>query len=175
MVITLGLVGMVVTASTALISSAARSVDRTSAQVDVDTWGTIGIQRMMDDLREAKRVEIVSSTHLRIYYPVKVNGVYDRTEEDTVNTIDYYRADDDGTASSTGYSLWRLPAGTSGAAIMRRPISSSDPDAWPRVVGLTFASTNPSSVDISLQVSKGSVAGTSTCNLTHRAIFLRNY
>src|SRR5262245_6945954 len=175
MSITLGLVGMIIMASTALMSSASRSMDRTSAQVDVDSWGTIGIQRMMEDLREAKRVQIVSPTDLIIYYPVKVNGQYDRTEEDTVNTIEYYRSNDSGTASTTGNALWRRPAGQTGAAVMRRPTSSSNPDSRPRVVALAFTSNNPSSVDITLQVSRGSAAGTATCNLTHRAIFLRNF
>jgi type II secretory pathway pseudopilin PulG len=175
MVVTLVLVGLIVTAATALMSSSSRSMDRTSAQVDVDTWATIGIQHMMDDLREAKRVEIVSATDLLIYYPVRVSGVYDRTQEDTVNTIEYYRSDDSGNASTTGNSLWRKPAGTAGVAIMRRPITSTDADARARVVNLSFTSNNPSSVDITLQVSKGSIAGTATCNLTHRAIFLRNY
>src|SRR6478736_6770112 len=85
-VVTLGLVVVVVTASLALISSSARSMDRTSAQVDVDTSATLGIQHMMDDLREAKRVAIVSATDMLIYYPVKVNGQYDRLQEDAVNT-----------------------------------------------------------------------------------------
>jgi len=175
MVVTLGLVVLVVTASTALMSSSARSFDRTSAQVDVDTWATIGIQRMMEDLREAKRVQIVSATDLLIYYPVKVNGQYNRSQEDSANPIEYYRSDDSGNASSTGNSLWRKPAGTAGAAIMRRPMTSTDADARPRVVNLAFTSNNPSSVDITLRVSKNSVAGTASCNLTHRAIFLRNY
>jgi hypothetical protein len=175
MMISLGLVGLILTVATALMTSASRSMDRTSAQVDVDIWAAVGMQRMMDDLREAKRVQVVSPVDMLIYYPVKANGQYNRMQEDTVNTIEYYRSDEDGTASTSGSALWRKPAGETGAPVLRRPLTSIDSDARPRVVTLSFSSSSPRSVAITLQLSRGSAAGTATCNLTHRAVFLRNY
>jgi hypothetical protein len=183
MIVSMGVVSLLITASMALISTGSRSLDRTGAQVDVDAWATIGIQQMMEDLREAKRVEIVSAGHLRVFYPLVVqssaDGVpleYDRQQEDPDRIIEFYRASHDGTASTTGATVWRLEGGA-GRSILQRPGSGDSFTAEhnPYVTNLVFESNNPSSVDVTLAVGMNSVTGLATCSLTHRAIFLRNY
>ena len=63
MSVTLGVVGLIITAAAGLMSAASRSMDRTGAQLDADTSATLGLQQMMLDIREAKRVQVLSATH----------------------------------------------------------------------------------------------------------------
>jgi prepilin-type N-terminal cleavage/methylation domain-containing protein len=162
--IALGLVGMVLTGAAMLSVNGGRSFDRTSAQLDADRGASVAVQRMMLDLQEAKQVQIISTTRLRVFFPqVAADGTYIRSALDSVNTIDFFRGTSAGSASATGDCLIRQPAG--GAA---RVVCGG-------VTNIQFASTNPSSVDITVSTQQSSVASPAQCNMEHRAIFLRNY
>jgi type II secretory pathway pseudopilin PulG len=162
--ISLAILSFVITGAAMMSTSAGRSFDRTAAQLDADRGASGSVQRMMLDLEEAKQVTVVSTTFLRVFFPqVAADGTYIRSALDNVNYIEYYRGTSAGTANTTGDCLVRKPAG--GTA---RVITSG-------VANVQFASTNPSSVDITLQTLRPSFVGNARCDMLHRAIFLRNY
>ncbi len=160
-----GILLMVLTGATLLMSTAARGLDRTSALLDADRAASQAVQHMMLDLEEAKQVTVLSSTSMRVYFPqVDSSGRYIRSALDTVNTIDYFLGTANLTASSTGTYLVRSPAGGTARAICSG------------VTFVQFTSTNPSSVDIQLRTQRTTPLYQSVeRDMIHRAIFLRNY
>jgi prepilin-type N-terminal cleavage/methylation domain-containing protein len=162
--ISLSILSLVLTGSAMLTVGAGRSFDLTQNQLDTSMNAAQGVQHMMLDLEEAKQVTVLSATSLRVYFPqVDANGNYIRSALDTVNTIDYFRGTSAGAASTTGDCLVRQPAGGS-ARVVSRGVSS-----------VAFSSTNPSSVDITLDTRRTTYISSAQCNMVHRAIFLRNY
>lgn len=162
--ISLAIMTFIFTGAAMMSTSAGRSFDRTAAQLDADRGASYSVQRMMLDLAEAKQVTVVSTSFLRVFFPqVAADGTYIRSALDSVNYVEFYRGTSSGVASGTGDCLVRKPAG--GTA---RVITTG-------VTNLQFASTNPSSVDITLRTLKTSFAGNGQCEMLHRAIFLRNY
>lgn len=162
--IAIGVLSLVITGALMLTVSSEYGFDRTSAQLDADRSASHAVQRMMRDLQEAKQVTILSPTSLRVFYPqVADDGTYLRSVLDTVNTIDYYRGTVTGTADSAGEFLLRQAAG--------RPVEV----VCTGVTDLQFASTNPSSVDITIRTQRPSRVTSARCEMLHRAIFLRNY
>jgi type II secretory pathway pseudopilin PulG len=144
--------------------STGRSFDRTQAQIDADRSASQSVQRMMQDLEEAKQVSVLSSTSLRVYFPqTAADGTYIRSALDTVNYINYFRGNSDGSAN------------TSGLCLVRKTAAGAVKIVATGVTNVQFASTNPSSVDITVQTQKSSFIGAAQCNMLHRAIFLRNY
>jgi prepilin-type N-terminal cleavage/methylation domain-containing protein len=157
-------IGMVITTAAQLTMSVGRSFIKTSTQLDVDQHASLGVQWMTRDLQEAKQVEIQSPTHIRVRYPVQLaDGSYNRLALDATRMVDYYRGDKNGDEDAQGSYLIR--------------------DAWneaPRVIcdgieTIDFHSFNPSSVDVTLGVRKDANNRTSRCEMIHRAIFMRNY
>jgi prepilin-type N-terminal cleavage/methylation domain-containing protein len=162
--ISLSILTMVLTGSAMLMISAGRSFDLTQAQLDTSQNASQGVQHMMLDLEEAKQVTVLSATSLRVCFPqVDGNGNYIRWALDTVNTVDYFRGTSAGAASTTGNCLVRQPAGGTARVVCRG------------VTLVQFASTNPSSVDITLDTQRSTYISSAQCNMVHRAIFLRNY
>jgi hypothetical protein len=155
---------LVLTGAIMLSVSGGRSFDRSSAQMDADRQASSSVQRMMLDLEEAKQVTVLSSSSLRVFFPqVAADGTYIRSALDSVNTIDYFRGTSAGAASTTGDCL------------VRRTAAGSTKIVCKGVTNVQFASTNPSSVDITVQTQFSSYIGPAQCNMLHRAIFLRNY
>src|SRR5947209_13659594 len=112
--ISLSILTMVLTGSAMLTVGAGRSFDLTQAQLDTSQNASQGVQHMMLDLEEAKQVTVLSTTSLRVYFPqVDANGNYIRSALDSVNTVDYFRGNSDGSASTSGTCLVRQPAGGS--------------------------------------------------------------
>ena len=162
--ISLSVLTMVLTGSAMLTISAGRSFDLTQAQLDTSLNAAQGVQHLMLGLEEAKQVTVLSATSLRIFFPqVDANGNYIRSALDSVNTIDYFRGTTAGAASTTGNCLVRQPAGGSARVVCRG------------VTNVGFSSTNPSSVDITLDTQRSTYISSAQCNMVHRAIFLRNY
>jgi hypothetical protein len=162
--IALGLLSLVLTGAAMLTVSAGRSFDHTMAQLDADRGASQAVQRLMLDLQEAKQVQIVSSTWLRVFFPqVAADGSYIRSALDTTDYIDFYRGTSGGSPSSTGDCLLRRRAGASALVTCKG------------VTTVQFLSTNPSSVDITLGTQRPSMVSSAQCDMEHRAIFLRNY
>lgn len=158
------IMGMVLVGAASLVSGTIRSFAYTSNQFDSDMSASIALQILNRDLQEAKQVQILSPSSIRVYYPVMTaEGAYDRRETDLINTVDFYRGDSDGAQNPAGDFMVRAQANG-----FSRPICKAVRD-------LVFTSISPSSVDISLETATGAEAAVRTTKMTHRAIFLRNY
>ncbi|MEA2553617.1 MAG: hypothetical protein QOJ65_1793 [Fimbriimonadaceae bacterium] len=160
---------MLVTALMVLIGGGAaavvfqllRSFTYTSAQLSADMEASLAVQKMARDLQEAKQVDLLSATSMRVYYPQLANGLYTRAL-DTANYIDYYRGELSG-PSTTGTKLIRKPAGGTARIVCEG------------VVLVNLTSPNPTTVDVSIDAVRSSGTTTRRCDMVHRAIFLRNY
>lgn len=139
-----------------------KSYNRTTAQLQVDQSASRAIQRITRDLQEAKDFQILAPSRIRIYYPVSSGGSYNRRITDTVNTIEYYRGDRNGTINASGGYLIRNLAGSP------RPVAEG-------VDLLEFSSDSPSSVIVDTRFRRTVNASSFTCSMTHRAILMRNY
>lgn len=158
-VISLASIGMV-----SLLATSARSLGNTADQYEADTSASLAMQLVNRDLQEAKQVQVLSPTAIRVFYPkLEADGTYNRTVLDTVNTIDFFRGNKDGTANSTG------------GYVVRKPATGGTRTICKNVDFLQFVSISPSSVDISLRTLKKQGGWTRRCDMIHRAIFLRNY
>lgn len=164
MMIAMTVTGFVITVALSFLISAGRNFDYTAAQLNVDQSAGAAVQWMTRDLQEAKQIDVLSPTKIKVYYPiVEANGSYNRSILDTTNTIEYYRGTSSGAESGVGAYLVRSPA-LGG----RRTVCKN-------VIDLGFVSTNPSSVDITLKTRTSTYNRTAQCEMIHRAIFLRNY
>lgn len=139
-----------------------KSFNRTTAQHEVDQGASRAIQRITRDLQEAKDFQIVSSTRIRIFYPVSSGGTYNRRITDTVNTIEYYRGNENGTVNANGTFLVRSVAGVA------RPVAEG-------VALLDFSSESPSSVIVDTRFESNVNGHVFDCSMSHRAILMRNY
>jgi len=158
------LMAMVLVGATSLVTATLRSFAYTSNQFDSDMSASLALQIVSRDLQEAKKVEILSPTSIRVFYPlVTPEGAYDRREIDLVNTVEFYRGDLDGAPNPAGNCLVRAEANGD-----TRPICKA-------VTNLEFTSLGPSSVDISVETATGAGTNVRTTKMLHRAIFLRNY
>jgi prepilin-type N-terminal cleavage/methylation domain-containing protein len=162
--ISLSILSLVLFAAASLTVTAGRSFDLTSAQLSACQSASIAVENMNQDLREAKQVTITSATEMVVYYPqLAADGTYIHNALDTVDTVTYYRGWSDGTADPAGDSLLRLRAGGT-AQVMCSGVTT-----------VQFVSSNPSSVDITLDTQRYTEISSAQCNMVHRAIFLRNY
>jgi prepilin-type N-terminal cleavage/methylation domain-containing protein len=160
----LGILSMVIIGAAMLTIGAGRSFDLTGAQLDACQGASIAVQNMNQDLREAKQVTIPSSTQLVVYYPqTAADGTYIHSALDTVDTVTYFRGWSDGTADAGGDRLMRQRAGDTAHVVCSG------------VTTVQFTSSNPSSVDITLDTQRYTRISSAQCNMVHRAIFLRNY
>lgn len=157
-------IAMVITTAAQLTMSVGRSFIRTTTQLDVDQGASRGVQWMTRDLQEAKQVEILSETRIRVRYPVtQTDGSYNRLALDPTRMVDYYRGDANGNVN------------TQGDCLLRDPWNENPRVICSGVENLQFHSFNPSSVDVTLQVRKDANNRTARCEMIHRAIFMRNY
>jgi hypothetical protein len=158
------LVALLAASATQMTISLNKSFERTHAQLGVDQVAGLTIQRLTRDLQEAKQVDVLSSTSLKIYFPiVNPDGTYNRKVRDDVNTIEYYRGDRNGDPNPKGPAVVRLVAGEAPDVVCEG------------TENLLFESTNPSSVDVTLAVVQNTRGRPAESHMIHRAIFLRNY
>lgn len=152
--------GLIVAGTIALTAGAVRGFNRTTARNDVSLNVTQTLQWLSRDLQQAKDAELVSTSYLRIYFPQRsADGTFIRSLTDTTNTIEYFRANSSGVASSTGTFVVRRVAGGSVRRLCRN------------VTRLEFESDSAGSVNVSLAATGTSGA---SFQMIHRAIFMRN-
>lgn len=160
----ISIISFVITATAQLTMNLGRAYGRASTQLGVDQSASRGVQWLTRDLQEAKQVDILSPTHIRIEFPVVLpDGSYNRAVLDPTTAIDYFRGDADGLEDPNGDRLVREPAGGNPRSVCRN------------VTEVDFESANPSSVDVTLRVQTTTANRTVQCEMIHRAIFLRNY
>jgi prepilin-type N-terminal cleavage/methylation domain-containing protein len=155
-------VAIVLTGAAQLTIGVGRSFGRTTTQLNVDQSASRAVQWLNQDLEEAKQVVILSPTWLRVYYPLKTGGIYNRLITDNTNPVDYYRGNTNLTANPSGTALIRSPANGTARVICRG------------VTLVQFTSLSTSSVDITLNTAGSAQGWNAQCNMVHRAIFLRN-
>lgn len=153
---------IIVTGAMMMTIGVGKSYNRTTAQHHVDQGASRAIQRITRDLQEAKDFTILSSSRIRIFYPVSAGGTYNRRITDTVNTIEYYRGDENGTVNANGNFLVRSVAGVA------RPVAEG-------IDFLEFSSESPSSVIVDTRFEETVNNHSFDCSMTHRAILMRNY
>ncbi len=159
-----GLFAIIALGTTSLIFGNIKSFISTTNQIDADQSASTALGIMSRNLQEAKQVQINSPTSITVFYPELIaGGTYNRNVLDTVNTVDFYRGNANGTANSSGTCLIRAPASGTLRAICKR------------VTNLDFTSISPSSVDVTLETQATTTSTTRRCQMIHRAIFLRNY
>lgn len=152
--------GLVAAGTVALMAGAVRGYNRTTARSDISLDVAQTLQYLARDLQEAKDVTLVQTYHLKVFFPVKnADGSYTRSTTDTVNTVEYYRANASGTSSSTGTFVVKKV----GTGSPRRLCSG--------VTRLEFESDSAGSVNVSLAATGASGA---SYQMIHRAIFMRN-
>ena len=164
MLIVVVITSIVIIVATQLFAHTSRSFSLNTSQLEIDQYAGIAIEKMTRDLQEAKQIEILSDTHLKIFYPqIEDDGSYNRLVLDTNNTIEYYLGDNNGIHDEAGTILYR-----------------KTPDSDPRivcrnVVQLAFNSNDPSSVIVTLKTLNHTNKTDVVCDIVHRAILLRNY
>lgn len=154
------LLAMLSIVSVNIMETGMRSFNKSNSMSDATNDVSIALQYMTRDLQEAKDVTVVSSTQIRIFYPVKTNGVYDRSVIDNNTYIDYYRSDNSYNPKASGPWMVRKVNGQPGQRIAFN------------VVNINFKVPSPGSVDVSIGVDN---KDGNTFNMIHRAIFMRNY
>jgi Tfp pilus assembly protein PilW len=164
LLITITFMAMVLTGAAMMTISTGKSFQRSTTQLEVDQNASRGVQWISQDMQEAKMFEVKSSSWIRVYFPVQgVDGTYNRKITDTVNTLDYYRGHKNGTRDATGSYLIRAKVGQA-----TRPVISD-------LIGLTFETDSPSSVNVDVQVRRTVNGKNYGCAMNHRAILMRNY
>ena len=155
---------MLLTCTVSMLVAALRGCDADMAQVNTDVNAVTAMQSMVNDVREAKSISILSSGHqLCITFPITTaQGYYDRTQPDTAHPVNYYLSDSTGIVGRTGTYLWR-----SKDATLRRVRSDVD--------SLLFESDTARSIKITVRTKNSIFKGTKQTDLTQRVVYLRNY
>lgn len=156
--------GIILAATAAMFSTTIKSFTYTNNQYDADMGASLALQLLNRNLQEAKQVEILSPTRIRINYLQKdANGLYIRNAVDDVNYVEFYRGNPNLTANTSGTCLIRKP-GVGQARVICKNVTT-----------LEFRSFTPSSVDVTLRTEYGATGSKRNCQMIHRAIFLRNF
>ena len=175
--ISMAVTTLVVVGTIAMILQTARRCETEVSQTATDTNAVLALHTMVNDVREAKRVERQdNNTRLMIIKPIRaLQGYYDRSAEDTLHPIYYYLSDSTGTMGRGGTYLWRREI-TADGVDLRMIRKDMDPE------GLVFEQDVPKSIQITVrtkeEVSKYA-AGRSEqqvyTQLTDRVVYLRNH
>jgi hypothetical protein len=163
-VVTAAFLVMVVTTSVAsILAIAGRMEQAVNLQSDTSRGATEAMNRVVLDVREAKEVEIITSSRFRIYRPlVSSDGRYNRYQTNYTNYVEYAQSTVNGTPSATGTYIWRKTNATTGRAI----------SANLKLLQATTVAAN--SVRITIDLEKRSANRVGATNLTERVLYLRN-
>ncbi|MDH7603164.1 MAG: type II secretion system protein [Armatimonadota bacterium] len=161
----LGIMGFIGAGALALIVASFTCFEGASTESFTDTDAVLAMQAIVNDVREAKNVNILANgTRLRVVFPkVTDEGYYDRHEPDMANQIDYYLSDSTGVPGHSGDWLWRGKNNGN-----RKPIKKG-------IVALEFEQDTSRSVKITITARNEAVSGPKETRLTQRVVYLRNY
>ncbi len=163
--ISVGLFGFIAACTMGMLITATKTADGASTKAFTDADAVIAMNRIVDDVREAKSVSIpTNGAYLTIVFPVKntSTGYYDRHIADAAHQICYYLSDKTGTQGKIGTWLWRSKDSTT--QIIKR-----------NVTGLYFEQDTARSVKITVTAKGSSADGDKETELTQRVVYLRNY
>jgi len=160
-----GIMAFVAAGAVAMMIGSARCFDDTSVQAFTDTDAAIAMQMIVNDVREAKSINIIGGgRRLRVIFPKKTEqGYYDRHESDMANQIDFYLSDETGVPGHTGTWLWKGKNNNN-----RQPLKKDVSD-------LSFEPDTARSVKITIVTQNSAASGPKETRLTERVVYLRNY
>jgi hypothetical protein len=176
-----GIFMLIFMGSYALMDTSMTSFRRTRAQTNADVDAAVlSMQRMLEEVREAKQVNLPSSSWMQLYYPpVGADGRYNRLQNgvDPASLVEYYRSDSSGDPAQVGTWLWRRVFDGSKLAVCRN------------IEGLAFALDSPRSVRLTVRATHALYAPDAASivtdntrpenyahtDLVQRVIYLRNY
>lgn len=159
-----GLLVLVIAATATILSGASRILQRTMLQTSADQNAVKSVNRMIQDIREAKQVSILAANHIRIYYPVAVSSSqYDRTRLDSTHYVDYAETNKTGVLTTGGGYLWRSTDSSAGFATASN------------LTQFTVISFAASAVELTVKVDKGSGLYHGVTTLNQKVIYMRNY
>jgi len=148
-----------------MMVSSLRCFDNASVKSFTDSDAVIAMQRIVNDVREAKSVSILDGgSRLRVIFPqVTSDGYYDRHHWDATNQVNYYLSDSTGDLGRTGNWLWRCKINKSPEIVKRN------------VVSIDFEQDTARSIKITLTAENKAASGPKRTDLTQRVVYLRNY
>lgn len=133
-------------------------------QQDTDREATLAMSRMIKDVREAKRVDVIQPYQFRIFYPVvRPDGNYDRFVTNESSYVQYARTDYRGQISSTGSYLWKRTDTTVGSAVAEN------------ITALAVSLQGKNAVRLTVRVQKAGKVRSGDTQLNERVLYLRNY
>lgn len=163
--VAVSIMGLITAGAMLMMTGSARCFDDTSTQVFTDSDAVIAMQMIVNDVREAKSINIIAGgERLRVVFPKKTeDGYYDRHEPDMANQIDYYLSNETGVPGQNGTWLWRGKNNNN-----REPLKKD-------VADIDFEQDTSRSVKITIIARNPAASGPKETCLTQRVVYLRNY
>lgn len=138
-----------------------RTFRNTNARSDAAMTVAQTLDWMLVDIQPAKSVTLVNSTYIRIFYPTKNSDLtYNRSQTDTTNYVEYFRATTAGAASTTGTCIARKVGASGTARILCRNVTTVD---------FTTDLAGSITIDVTATGSFGA-----TYQMINRAVYMRN-
>ena len=157
------ILGFVVALTTGLTINVLRNFNRTSTNLEAGRAAMVTLQRLNRELEEAKDIELISSTSIRVYYPEKtLDGNYNSALLDSANYVDYYLVDAAGNLNKNGSRLLKKKAGGAVFSICES------------VCALEFVRSSPSTLSVKLVTEKAQGFAKAKSSEIEQIIYLRN-
>lgn len=155
---------MIATGTLGVLSTAARLEQSVVLQRDTDQQAVEAMSWMVTDIREAKRVEAVTPTQFRIYFPIlRSDGHYDRYVTDEDHYIQYALTDSAGRLNANGGYLWRKTESLDGSAVAKT------------ITSLSCVLQGKNAIRLSVRSQKSGRSRSGDTLLNERVLYLRNY
>jgi hypothetical protein len=155
---------LIATGTLTILNTAARLEQAVVLQRDTDQQAVEAMSWMVTDIREAKRVDIISATQFRIFYPIlRSDGHYDRYVTDEAHYIQYALTTSTGTLNPSGGYLWRKTESDSGKAVAKT------------ITAMTCALQGKNALRLTVRSQKSGRNRSGDTQLNERVLYLRNY
>lgn len=155
---------LIATGTLGVLNTAARLEQAVVLQRDTDQEAVKAMTWMINDIREAKRVDAITATQFRIFFPtLRSDGHYDRYVTDENHYIQYALTDKNGKLSPTGGYLWRGTESQSGKAVAKT------------ITSLSCTLQGKNALRLTVRSQKSGRGRQGDTQLNERVLYLRNY
>ena len=155
---------LIATGTLSVLSTAARLEQAVVLQRDTDQQAVEAMSWMVNDIREAKRVDVITASQFRIYYPLlRGDGHYDRYVTDEDHYTQYALTDSSGHLNANGGHLWRSTDTQAGKSIARS------------ITRLSCVLQGKNAIRLSVRSQKSGRGRAGDTLLNERVLYLRNY
>jgi hypothetical protein len=164
MMIAASLLVVSISGTVSIVGMAGRAEVAIRLQSDVDRGCTTAMQRIIQDVREAKEVQVLAPHQFRIFYPVRrPEGYYDRSQTNFDAYVEYVRADASGAPDAQG-------------GFLRRKTNAGASEVVAKDVEAMLVRTDTGeSVRVALTLGKTERQKSYEAKLDERVIYLRNH